>query len=170
MKLLTHMKSITNCWFKNRSLKNKNKMLEELVKLYKYDKLTGFLLRHDYEIDIKESCSNLYNTYLTIIDINRLHYINETYGYVAGDKHIITVGKAIKRRLGDGVAYRIGGDEFAVITHANVTDLNLPNTVSSTVLLSEYTDYREIMEFVKEDLATKKAKWYHERGIERRSN
>jgi len=142
--------------------------LEKTVNLYRYDELTGFKLRHDYNKDITNSCDNSNETYLTIIDINRLHHINEEHGYLAGDRHIATISKAIKRKIPDGTFYRIGGDEFAVIHHKPLFALPVRNTVHSTVLLSEYSDYRAIMDFVKEDLSCKKELWYNVKGLDRR--
>jgi len=150
------------------TLSHKINTLEKMVKLYRYDKLTGFKLRHDYDIDINNSCSKGIYTYLTIIDINRLHYINEEYGYIAGDKHIVSISKSIKRSIKDGKYYRIGGDEFAVLHHNSLHGLYIRNSTHSTVLLSEYTDYREIMVYVKEDLKCKKEIWYNVKGLDRR--
>ena len=49
-------------------------------------------------------------------DVNRLKYVNDTYGHMAGDLLIAKVAEAIKK-VSDAkaVAYRYGGDEFIML-------------------------------------------------------
>lgn len=52
---------------------------------------------------------------LMLIDIDHLKAVNDTMGHAAGDHLIETVGTRLVLAVGSGTAYRIGGDEFAVL-------------------------------------------------------
>lgn len=52
---------------------------------------------------------------LFIIDANGLKYINDNFGHEIGNELIIKVTQMVAEVFGDEFAYRIGGDEFAVI-------------------------------------------------------
>ncbi len=58
---------------------------------------------------------------LMLIDIDHLKITNDTMGHAAGDALIVTVGRRIQSVTGEAVAYRIGGDEFAVILPRGTT-------------------------------------------------
>ena len=82
------------------------------------DVMTGFLNRRSYEEDLNGYLAAPIPddlTYITI-DINGLKAVNDQYGHDAGDKLIVGVARCIEDCFGDkGKAYRIGGDEYAVI-------------------------------------------------------
>ncbi len=53
---------------------------------------------------------------LLLFDLNGFKHYNDTFGHPAGDELLIRLGGALRGTLGeDGVAYRIGGDEFCVL-------------------------------------------------------
>ena len=54
---------------------------------------------------------------LLVIDIDYFKQYNDTYGHLAGDEALRTVAKALKDILigSDDMAFRIGGEEFALI-------------------------------------------------------
>ncbi|MGY2572138.1 diguanylate cyclase domain-containing protein [Vibrio sp. C8] len=56
---------------------------------------------------------------LVYLDINKFKDINDTYGHNIGDKVLKQLASNIKR-LWKGDAYRIGGDEFVLITGVDV--------------------------------------------------
>lgn len=95
------------------------KINEKLNKLYVQDSLTGLLNRFGYE---KEAGSLfLKNTMekkvsmVTFVDLDRLKYINDTFGHEFGDLAILSVTGIIKRVFpGDFVKVRLGGDEFVL--------------------------------------------------------
>jgi diguanylate cyclase (GGDEF)-like protein len=53
---------------------------------------------------------------VTLVDIDRLKQINDTYGHSEGDRAIITVAAVLRQTFrGDDVIGRLGGDEFAAL-------------------------------------------------------
>jgi diguanylate cyclase (GGDEF)-like protein len=54
---------------------------------------------------------------LVIVDIDRFKRVNDSFGHLAGDAVIQTVGQAIATQLGElGPVARVGGEEFAVLS------------------------------------------------------
>ncbi len=106
---------------------------------------------------------------LTMIDLNNLKQINDTYGHEVGDKMIFEFSKILKHSFPpNSVICRWGGDEFVVMTehkyaevneqyvknlHAAINDYNLKSkeyTLSYAVgscLSTEYpeADYEELL-------------------------
>lgn len=68
-----------------------------------------------YEEDSKNF--SLTDTYI-FIDINDLKIINDTYGHNTGDTVLIRVSQVLKK-LFNNQTYRIGGDEFVILTDDN---------------------------------------------------
>lgn len=55
-------------------------------------------------------------TSLVFFDLNGFKRYNDTFGHPAGDELLARIGRALRDALGDdGLAYRIGGDEFCVL-------------------------------------------------------
>lgn len=84
-----------------------------------YDPLTGAFTRTCYSkalelIDGKERCV------ISLIDINNLKTANDLYGHDCGDELISTVAQTlINRTTHRSKLYRVGGDEFVLITFGN---------------------------------------------------
>ncbi len=90
----------------------------------KYDAVTGLLNRSIYKMDLAQR-KNL--KAVISLDVNFLKELNDTYGHEAGDKALCVAGKVIQTNS-DGlkkefdlstIAYRIGGDEFAILLFGN---------------------------------------------------
>lgn len=65
----------------------------------------------------QESGSWVENRSYIVMDINNLKKVNDMEGHLEGDKLIMGAGKCIREAFGViGNCYRIGGDEFAVIS------------------------------------------------------
>lgn len=81
-----------------------------------YDTLTGLPNRvHFNDAITRMSAVPPFDFGLMLIDIDHLKAINDTMGHGAGDALIATVGARLQAVIGDGMACRIGGDEFAVL-------------------------------------------------------
>lgn len=89
------------------------------TKLY-FDKMTKVFNRNKYEIDIKsfKNKDNIDKKYwYVIIDINNLKETNDNFGHIEGDKLIVDIANIIRKVFYyNSSIYRIGGDEFAIIT------------------------------------------------------
>jgi len=90
------------------------------------DVLTGFPNRRVYEADMKGFLNEPGNDDLVYvsIDLNGLKEINDHYGHEFGDKFIIGAAECIEKCFGEkGKTYRIGGDEFVALIHADRDEL-----------------------------------------------
>jgi diguanylate cyclase (GGDEF)-like protein len=59
---------------------------------------------------------NKLNVGITFLDINNLKRTNDTYGHSAGDELIVKVASMIKSHYKDSIVFRIGSDEFLIVT------------------------------------------------------
>jgi diguanylate cyclase (GGDEF)-like protein len=84
----------------------------ELKDNYHHDPLTKVFSRASFE-EIKKSYK--YKS-LIYIDINKLKQVNDTYGHSFGDKYLIKFAQNLTKVFKDDKVYRIGGDEFVVIS------------------------------------------------------
>lgn len=58
------------------------------------------------------------HVYGFLLDVNDFKVINDTYGYLSGDRAIIHIGKILQNTIGNGcVAIRMGGDEFVIFAN-----------------------------------------------------
>ncbi|SFI35553.1 diguanylate cyclase/phosphodiesterase [Bosea sp. OK403] len=81
-----------------------------------YDTLTGLPNRVHFNDAIARMTAVSPMAFgLMLIDIDHLKTINDTMGHVVGDALIETVGARLARVAVNGMACRIGGDEFAVL-------------------------------------------------------
>lgn len=69
---------------------------------------------------------------LIMLDIDNFKSINDTYGHLFGDAVIAAVADVIKKTIGEnGVAGRVGGDEFMVLLENYGDELGLRNYLRS---------------------------------------
>ena len=107
-------------------------MNEHLQDVATTDSLTGLENRLAFDallntINQEDSEANNWTMYL--MDVNGLKYANDTFGHQAGDALIIAAANAIKDAYGsNGNCFRIGGDEFVVVTRAAQEALFLQRT------------------------------------------
>lgn len=93
-----------------------NKRLLEQVRT---DHLTELGNQGRMQVDLASRClrSEQEPLSLVLLDLNGFKRYNDTFGHPAGDAILKQLGGQLKRAVaGDGYAYRIGGDEFAVLT------------------------------------------------------
>ncbi|CAN7416388.1 EAL domain-containing protein [Bosea sp. LjRoot90] len=81
-----------------------------------FDTLTGLPNRARFNEAIAQATSRSRSGFgLMLIDIDHLKAINDTMGHAVGDLLIEAVGSRLAAVAPDGTAFRIGGDEFAVL-------------------------------------------------------
>lgn len=98
----------------------KVRLEQKLFKYYQRDVLTG-LYNRNYLTKWEAGNNVKYPLAVLVLDCNHLKRINDKYGHKAGDELLGMVAAAIEANICDGdLAFRIGGDEFAII--CNKTD------------------------------------------------
>jgi diguanylate cyclase (GGDEF)-like protein len=116
----------TKLVYVTRDIDKEKKKEAELVYRSHIDELTGLLNRHAYEEHIAEYNDTVIekNFVFVSLDVNGLKKVNDTKGHVAGDELIIGAADCMKRSFGPyGRIYRTGGDEFAAMIFASMTQL-----------------------------------------------
>lgn len=97
---------------------------------FKYDILTGVLNRQAFEKNIL-TFKNLDNAAIILFDLDKFKDINDRHGHTKGDYYLKTAASIINssfKKYGD--CYRIGGDEFCVLS-SNITQNNLSECIDS---------------------------------------
>jgi len=101
---------------------------EKMRFLADHDPLTNLLNRRSFvrQLDAEVARSRRYSRPLALLvfDLNELKILNDTYGHAAGDEALQLVATTLTAGLRRGDhAFRIGGDEFAVLlTEATEAD------------------------------------------------
>lgn len=94
------------------------------------DQLTG--LKNRRALDRYLAKSTVENGTVLYLDINRFKQFNDTYGHHFGDEVLRAVAKQIKRLTKEN-AYRVGGDEFIVISRLGSSGVERLKSQLSTV-------------------------------------
>lgn len=103
-----------------KDITERKKLEEKLVRMAKYDSLTGLanrtLFREFLGASMARSDRRQKSTAVMFLDLDHFKAINDTLGHDAGDQLLVTVARRLSTcvREGDMVA-RLGGDEFAII-------------------------------------------------------
>ncbi|WP_321779466.1 EAL domain-containing protein [Sulfurimonas sp.] len=118
-------------------IKKLNQGLEE--KLFK-DDLTGLSSRLSLYKDIKENEVNS----LLLFDINSFKNINDYYGTQAGNFILKRFAKVLKEfaSLHDMSPYRIGSDEFILLSNAKLSDKQIDSIVVNLSHLIASTEFK----------------------------
>ncbi len=96
-----------------KAYEEKKKILHERD----YDALTGLLNRRGLLLKLKEIMKNETDSYLFMIDIDNLKYINDQFGHDVGDEYLRTVGKylaTLSERFSHLYSCHVSGDEFVL--------------------------------------------------------
>lgn len=98
----------------------KRRELERLLVVANTDALTGLGSPHAYvdaqlDLDRRLTEGSLTAFAVVAFDLDRLKEINDTLGHEAGDRALCAAAEMIARRFSGSPAFRVGGDEFAVV-------------------------------------------------------
>ena len=94
-----------------------DQLSEELDFSYSHDTLTGLLNRSLFETDLRTLQSSEYDSMVcTYIDVVGLHEINNHLGHRSGDAMLCFIANAARKFFVSSRIYRIGGDEFVILT------------------------------------------------------
>ena len=90
------------------------------------DEMTGLYNKNKLLATIEKRTYDYQQVAIVYWDINRLKYVNDTYGHFAGDQMIVKVAQSIRIALGDaGMAFRYGGDE--TVRYRSQRRLDMPS-------------------------------------------
>jgi diguanylate cyclase (GGDEF)-like protein len=100
--------------------------LRELGQLSLTDPLTGLSNRRHFMRVLPQELQRHSRTgqplSVLVLDLRSLKWVNDRYGHAAGDEALRKVAEGFRSRLrGSDLAFRIGGDEFAVLLPATDT-------------------------------------------------
>lgn len=168
------------------------KAAQSLYEKSHMDELTNCYNRRAYSEDVAEYHSNASEDEFAYIsfDVNGLKTVNDDLGHEAGDELIRGAASCMKKAfLKHGRVYRVGGDEFVGLVHADAGLLKMlcedfdeqiscwcgllvkEISVSYGCVLSsevEGMSMTEIASLADKRMYESKAKHYEEKGIERR--
>ncbi len=99
-----------------------NKRLLEQVQT---DHLTGLGNQGRMQVDLEARCGRAAEEPVTLLllDLNGFKRFNDTFGHPAGDEMLARLGRQLRAAVsGNGFAYRVGGDEFAVLIDGDAED------------------------------------------------
>ena len=99
------------------TLEYANKVIEEM----KIDSLTKLFRKDIFEEILQKELAfakrdNKYKISIAYLDLDNFKSINDNFGHYTGDKVLEKLGECINNDIrGSDIAFRIGGDEFAII-------------------------------------------------------
>lgn len=101
------------------------KHAEEILEEAGLDALTYMKNRRSFESDLHKIPKGEFPRYsVAMFDLNNLKMMNDKYGHSVGDCYIINGSEIIRDVFGDmGEIYRIGGDEFCLISDVLTEDI-----------------------------------------------
>lgn len=99
---------------------------QELIDSMNHDALTNLYNRLKFNEDV-EAYSKNRGMQLTClyIDVNGLHELNNTLGHKKGDEMLCCIADTLRNHFTAESIYRIGGDEFVVLTSRSKHDVEL---------------------------------------------
>ncbi len=176
--------------YTKRNVDEEKRREENLIRISMTDEMTRLYNRRCYDEDLKEITKTGLSEDLVLfsIDVNGLKKVNDTKGHAAGDELIKGAADCLALSVGNqGKVYRTGGDEFMAIVHSSKPeDLRKTITAKAGEWHGVYTDevtlsigyashkdnpdakLEDLERIADEDMYSEKARFYEERGIDRR--
>jgi diguanylate cyclase (GGDEF)-like protein len=106
-------------WFANQHRRH----LEQLRVLAERDFLTNLLNTRVFDEALARRCLDDSPFVLLLADMDNLKELNDTHGHAAGNNELRRLADALQRTVGFGDELaRVGGDEFAILTTAGVSE------------------------------------------------
>lgn len=93
---------------------------KNMKEIYRQDSLTGLLNRNAYDSDVEQLRSaDIGEVVCVYADMIGLHEVNNHLGHKQGNRMLCEFADAARAFFGDDRLYRIGGDEFVIISSAH---------------------------------------------------
>lgn len=155
---------------------------KNMKEIYRQDSLTGLLNRNAYDSDVEQLRSADIGAVVCVYaDMIGLHEVNNHLGHKQGNRMLCGFADAARAFFGDDRLYRIGGDEFVIISSAHTEaqtrkQLNYMRErlhtqgceISVGVASSESTsDLPKIIEQAENEMRREKKEYYVRGGSER---
>lgn len=155
---------------------------KNMKEIYRQDSLTGLLNRNAYDSDVEQLRSADIGAVVCVYaDMIGLHEVNNHLGHKQGNRMLCEFADAARAFFGDDRLYRIGGDEFVMISSAHTEaqtrkQLNYMRErlhtqgceVSVGVASSESTsDLPKIIEQAENEMRREKKEYYVRGGSKR---
>lgn len=100
----------------NKVIRNSQKKAVQMELKASMDEMTGLYNKNRLLALLDEKVYDSQNIAVIYWDVNRLKYVNDNFGHIAGDRLIIKVAEAIRSSARkEDAAFRYGGDEFVMI-------------------------------------------------------
>lgn len=155
---------------------------KNMKEIYRQDSLTGLLNRNAYDSDVEQLRSADIGAVVCVYaDMIGLHEVNNHLGHKQGNRMLCEFADAARAFFGDDRLYRIGGDEFVIISSAHTEaqtrkQLNYMRErlhtqgceISVGVASSESTsDLPKIIEQAENEMRREKKEYYVRSGSKR---
>ncbi|MDH7870760.1 GGDEF domain-containing protein [Bifidobacterium catenulatum subsp. kashiwanohense] len=155
---------------------------KNMKEIYRQDSLTGLLNRNAYDSDVEQLRSADIGAVVCVYaDMIGLHEVNNHLGHKQGNRMLCEFADAARAFFGDDRLYRIGGDEFVIISSAHTEaqtrkQLNYMHErlhtqgceISVGVASSESTsDLPKIIEQAENEMRREKKEYYVRGGSKR---
>lgn len=155
---------------------------KNMKEIYRQDSLTGLLNRNAYDSDVEQLRSADIGAVVCVYaDMIGLHEVNNHLGHKQGNRMLCEFADAARAFFGDDRLYRIGGDEFVIISSAHTQaqtrkQLNYMRErlhtqgceISMGVASSESTsDLPKIIEQAENEMRREKKEYYVRGGSKR---
>lgn len=98
-------------------LENNSEALEykkRLIEMAHQDHLTGLATRW-YLQEYVQNNQHEENITCIYFDLDNFKSVNDSFGHMAGDRALAATGEMLQREFAEGLAARMGGDEFMVV-------------------------------------------------------
>lgn len=97
-----------------KDISEEKRNLEKVQFMAYHAPLTNLPNKRKLSEDMAQKMSEQIPFSLVYLDLNEFKKTNDRYGHLAGDAVLVEVANRLRENNDDGVAYHIGGDEFAV--------------------------------------------------------
>lgn len=108
----------------NKVIRNSQKKAVQMELKASMYEMTGLYNKNRLLALLDEKVYDSQNIAVIYWDVNRLKYVNDNFGHIAGDRLIIKVAEAIRSSARkDDAAFRYGGDEFVMIINDGTVEI-----------------------------------------------
>lgn len=124
----------------SREITQRKQYEERLHRLAFYDHLTSIPNRAHFKMYMEniigQQEGHRQNLALALLDCDRFKQLNDTLGHLAGDEFLQQLSGELQQAVkGLGQAFRIGGDEFAVVLHLDTAPEKLDDILDRLLRL-----------------------------------